>query len=61
MHPRLSGWDFVKKKLSFLTDFLSGDTLDTRIDAGQGINIQHGKFDKKNKRRALNSHILCSK
>ena len=27
----------------------------------QGINIRHGKFSKKNKCRALNTHILCSK
>ena len=47
MHPRLSGWDFVKKNLSFLTDFLSGDTLDSRIDVGQGIKVEHGKFNKK--------------
>ena len=28
-------------------------TLDSRIDVGQGINIGHGKFNKKNKYRAL--------
>ena len=30
------------------------DTLDSGIDVGQGINVGHGKFDKKNKHRALN-------
>ena len=29
-------------------------TLDSRIDVGQGINVRPGKFDKKNKHRALN-------
>ena len=29
-------------------------TLESGIDVGQGINVGHGKFDKKNKHRALN-------
>ena len=29
-------------------------TLDSRIEVGQGINVRHGKFDKKNKCRAFN-------
>ena len=36
-------------------------TLESVIDIGQGISVGHGKFDKKNKRRALNTHVLCSK
>ena len=36
-------------------------TLASRIDVGQGINVGPGKFGKKNKRRALNTHVLCSK
>ena len=31
------------------------------VDVGQGINIGPGKFGKKNKCRALNTHVLCSK
>jgi hypothetical protein len=36
-------------------------TLESVIDVGQGISEGPGKFDKKNKRRALNTHVLCSK
>ena len=35
--------------------------LSSRIDVGQGINVRHGKFGKKNKHRALNTHVLWSK
>ena len=35
--------------------------LDSGIDVGQGIHVGPGKFGKKNKRRALNKHLLCSK
>ena len=31
-------------------------TLASGIDVGQGINVGPGKFGKKNKRRALNTH-----
>ena len=31
------------------------------IDVGQGINVGPGKVGKKNKRRALNSHVLSNK
>jgi hypothetical protein len=31
------------------------------IDVWQGINIGPGKFVKKKKRGALNTHVLCSK
>ena len=34
-------------------------TLASGIDAGQGINVEPGKFGKKNKRRAL-SKYTCS-
>ena len=30
-------------------------------DIGQGINVGPGKFGKKDKRRALKTHVLCSK
>ena len=43
-------------RLSFATY-----TLESVIDVGQGISVGPGKFDKKNKRRALNTHVLCSK
>ena len=36
-------------------------TLESVIDVGQGISVGLGKFDKNNKRRALNTHVLCSK
>ena len=36
-------------------------TLESVIEVGQGISVGPGKFDKKNKRRALNTHVLCSK
>ena len=36
-------------------------TLESVIDVGQGISIGPGRFDKKNKRRALNTLVLCSK
>ena len=35
-------------------------TLESGIDIGQGINVGPGKLGKKNKRRALNTHVLCS-
>ena len=35
-------------------------TLESGIDVGEGINVGPGKLDKKNKRRALNTHVLCS-
>ena len=47
-----------------LCDLLSSKytgTLESVIDVGQGISVGPGKFDKKNKRRALNTHVLCSK
>ena len=41
--------------------FKMRSTLESVIDVGQGISVGPGKFDKKNKRRALNTHVLCSK
>ena len=35
-------------------------TLASSIDVGQGINVGPGKFGKKNKCRALNTHFLCT-
>ena len=55
---------------TFLLKVVMGNKLDTiiftstlasRIDVGQGVNVGPGKFGKKNKRRALNTHVLCSK
>ena len=43
--------------------FFDGCTLASGIDVEQGINVGPGKFGKKNKRRALNTHvnnILCT-
>ena len=36
-------------------------TIESGIDVGQLINVGPGKFGKKNKHRALNTHVLCSK
>ena len=36
-------------------------TLESGIDVGQGMNVGPGKVGKKNKRRALNSHVLSNK
>ena len=36
------------------------NTLESGIDVGQGINVGPGKLGKKNKRRALNTHVLCN-
>ena len=35
-------------------------TLASGIDVGQRINVGPGKYGKKDKRRALNTHIQCS-
>ena len=40
---------------------IMSNTLESVIDVGQGISVGPGKFDRKNKRRALNTHALCSK
>ena len=53
--PRL----YKKSMASLLLRELN--TLESVIDVGQGISVGPGKFDKKNKRRALNTHVLCSK
>ena len=34
--------------------FFKVDTLESGIDLGLGINVEPGKFGKKNKRKALN-------
>ena len=48
------------KVLTYYVHYLFS-TLESVIDVGQGISVGPGKFDKKNKRRALNTHVLCSK
>ena len=52
---------FVKAREFAITAYFFQATLASGIDVGQGINVGPGKFDKKNKRRALNKHVLCSK
>ena len=39
----------------------SRGALASGIDVEQGINIRPGKLGKQNKRRALDTHGLCSK
>ena len=51
----------IKKKKKTLSSGNSAVTLASGIDVGQGINVGPGKFGKKNIRRALNTHVLCSK
>ena len=51
------GYKLFSHPLLFLA-FLA--TLESVIDVGQGINVGPGKLGKKNKRRALNTHVLCS-
>ena len=51
----------IKKKKKTLSSGNSAVNLASGIDVGQGINVWPGKFGKKNKRRALNTHVLCSK
>ena len=41
---------FDSSKSSYF--FSIGTTLESRIDIGQGISVGHGRFGKKNKRRA---------
>ena len=43
----------VQIQLDFINKM---NTLASGIDVGQGINVGPGKFGKKNKRRALNTH-----
>jgi hypothetical protein len=50
-----------KKEPRYTCSYESKGTLASGKDVGQGINVGPGKFGKKNKRRALNTHVLCSK
>ena len=50
---------YIKSNIKDISTKLT--TLESVIDVGQGISVGPGKFDKKNKRRALNTHVLCSK
>ena len=56
----LSFWS-VELCTRLLLNQFSLTTLASGIDVGQGIKVGPGKFGKKNKRRALNTHVLCSK
>ena len=49
----------VKATLGHTIAVVKVSTL-LEIDVGQDINAGSGKFGKKNKRRALNTHVLCS-
>ena len=46
--------------INFSTEETKCCTLESGIDVGQGINVGPGKLGKKNKCRALNTHVLCS-
>ena len=50
-----AGAVFERKQNCVLTTLASG------IDVGQGINVGSGNLSKKNKRTALNTHVLSSK
>ena len=50
----------IDSNMGYSLTSLFGGTLESGIDVGQGINVGPGKSGKKNKRRALNTHVLCS-
>ena len=62
-------WPFLSKNSDSSSNIelkasVKGHTLESKIDVGQGINIEPGNFDKKNKCRALNKHrvwTFCQK
>ena len=56
-----NGGEQVDRQTSYTQFVKETFTLESVIDVGQGISVGPGKFDKKNKRRALNTHVLCSK
>ena len=47
-------------QIIYAVKYMLQSTLESGIDVGQGINVGPGKLGKKNKRRALNTHVLCS-
>ena len=54
--------NLLKININFLVFYqILATTLASGIEVGQGINVGPGEFGKKNKRRALNTHVLCSK
>jgi hypothetical protein len=54
-------WVILENTIFLLqTIFRIAGTLESGIDVGQGINVGPGKLGEKNKRRALNTHELCS-
>ena len=65
----LSKWvryDPVRQKSTFLVEDGKNVeklvyTLDSGIDVRQGKRVGPGKFGIKNKSRALNTHVICSK
>ena len=63
--PMLTPWKFLDRLPLLpsckLGTVLAKPTLESGIDVGELINVGPGKFGKKNKRRALNTHVLCSK
>ena len=54
-------YNFDSTTQKWCSTFYAPATLASGIDIGQGINVGPEKFGKKNKRRALNTHVLCSK
>ena len=53
--------DKTDKNYRFMRLSAVARSLNSGIDVGQGINVGPGKFGKKNRRRALNTLVLCSK
>ena len=54
-NKRCSG-NNLKGAVIFCQRFLASTTLESIIDVGQGINVEQGKIDKKNKYSALIMH-----
>ena len=54
-------WQKTRKNSNDKFKIVKRHTLESGIDVGQGISVGPGKFAKKNKHRALNTHALCSK
>ena len=56
----LKSIEFLDCSNGLVWRLIQSPTLESGIDVGQGINVGPGKLGKKNKRRALNIHVLCS-
>ena len=53
--------NFPEATFNQVATFIPDSRVASGIDVGQGINVGPGKFGKKNKCRALNTHVICSK